>query len=74
MQGPLYDGSHALPTLTLKPIVEAIPGMRRNGNKASLPVRNLEIYGVERNKYGFDRKNLCNVLKIQSLKLARSSD
>jgi hypothetical protein len=60
MQGSLYDGPHALPTLTLKPIVEAIPGMRQNGNKASLTVRNLEIYEVERKKYGFNRKELCN--------------
>jgi hypothetical protein len=48
--------------------------MRRNGNKASLTVRNLEIYGVERKKYGFDRKDLCNILKIKVLKLTRSSD
>jgi hypothetical protein len=60
MQGSLYDGSHALPTLTLKPIVETIPGMRRNGNKASLTVKNLEIYEVERKKYELDRKELCN--------------
>jgi hypothetical protein len=60
MQGYLYAGFHALPTLTLKPIVEVIPGMRRNGNNASLTVRNLEIYEVERKEYGLDRKELCN--------------